>query len=98
VVLLPQSMAHELAPYGISVNAVCPGTVNTDLLNPDGKYEKMLGCPEKAEAWIKQQIPLGRMQTADEVAAVIAWLLSDDARALTGEAVNASASASETMI
>jgi NAD(P)-dependent dehydrogenase (short-subunit alcohol dehydrogenase family) len=85
VILLTQTMALELGPSGISVNAVCPGTVDTDLLNAGGILQQAFG-----EA-ILRDIPLGRFQTAEEIAATISWLLSDDAAAITGEAVNASA-------
>ena len=43
VILLTQCLAAELGPAGISVNAVCPGTVDTDLINPNGMFEMMLG-------------------------------------------------------
>jgi NAD(P)-dependent dehydrogenase (short-subunit alcohol dehydrogenase family) len=85
VILLTQTMALELGPSGISVNAVCPGTVDTDLTNPGGILQQAFGDA------ILRDIPLGRFQSAEEIAATIAWLLSDDAAALTGEAVNASA-------
>ena len=85
VILLTQTMAMELGPSGISVNAVCPGTVDTDLTNPNGMMREMFG-----DASLRD-IPLGRFQSAEEIAATIAWLLSADAAALTGEAVNASA-------
>ena len=91
VILLTQCLATELGPAGISVNAVCPGTVDTDLINPNGMFEMMLGGADGAQAYIEREIPLGRLQTADEIAASICWLLSDDAAAVTGEAVNASA-------
>ena len=91
VILLTQCLATELGGAGISVNAVCPGTVDTDLINPDGVLELMLGGPEGAQAYIQREIPLGRLQSAGEIAATIVWLLSNDARAITGEAVNVSA-------
>jgi NAD(P)-dependent dehydrogenase (short-subunit alcohol dehydrogenase family) len=91
VIMLTQSLALELGPSGISVNAVCPGTVDTDLVNPDGFLERSLGGQEQLARWIGREIPLRRLQTADEIAAVICWLLSDDAAGVTGEAVNASA-------
>jgi NAD(P)-dependent dehydrogenase (short-subunit alcohol dehydrogenase family) len=91
VILLTQCMATELGPVGISVNAVCPGTVDTDLVNPNGMFEMMMGGPEGSKEWIAREIPLGRLQSAEEIAASICWLLSDDARAVTGEAVNVSA-------
>lgn len=91
VILLTQSMAIELGPAGISVNAVCPGTVDTELVNPNGMFEMMVGGPDGLQAYLEREIPLRRLQTADEIAASIGWLLSDDARGVTGEAVNVSA-------
>ena len=91
VILLTQVMAAELGPAGISVNAVCPGTVDTDLVNPAGMFEMMVGGPEGMRAFLEREIPLRRLQSAEEIAAAICWLLSDDAAAVTGEAVNASA-------
>jgi NAD(P)-dependent dehydrogenase (short-subunit alcohol dehydrogenase family) len=91
VILLTQTMALELGPSGIAVNAVCPGTVDTDLLNKDKLFENMMGGPEGLAAYVAREIPLGRMQDAEEIAAAICWLLSDAARGVTGEALNVSA-------
>ena len=91
VILLTQTLALELGPAGISVNAVCPGTVDTDLINPNGLFEQLVGGPDGLRAYVEREIPLRRLQSAQEIAATIAWLLSPDAAAITGEAVNASA-------
>jgi NAD(P)-dependent dehydrogenase (short-subunit alcohol dehydrogenase family) len=91
VILLTQTMALELGPSGIAVNAVCPGTVDTDLINPNGMMATLLGGEAGLQAFIDREIPLGRLQTAEEIAAAICWLLSDDARGVTGEALNVSA-------
>ena len=91
VILLTQTMATELGPQGIAVNAVCPGTVDTDLLNKDGAFEGLVGGPEGLAAFVTREIPLGRLQSADEIAAAICWLLSDAAGGVTGEALNVSA-------
>jgi NAD(P)-dependent dehydrogenase (short-subunit alcohol dehydrogenase family) len=91
VILLTQTMALELGPAGISVNAVCPGTVDTDLINPDGLFEQLVGGPGGLKSFLEREIPLRRLQSAEEIAATIAWLLSPGAAAVTGEAVNASA-------
>lgn len=91
VILLTQTMAHELGPSGISVNAVCPGTVDTDLTNPNGQLAMLLGGAGGLDAYLQREIPLRRLQSADEIAAAIAWLLSEDAAAVTGEALNVSA-------
>jgi NAD(P)-dependent dehydrogenase (short-subunit alcohol dehydrogenase family) len=91
VILLTQTMATELGPQGIAVNAVCPGTVDTDLLNKDRAFEGLMGGPEGLAAFIAREIPLGRLQSAEEIAAAICWLLSDAAGGVTGEALNVSA-------
>ena len=91
VILLTQTMALELGPAGIAVNAVCPGTVDTDLINKDAMFEKLMGGPEGLASYIAREIPLGRLQSAEEVAGAICWLLSDAARGVTGEALNVSA-------
>jgi NAD(P)-dependent dehydrogenase (short-subunit alcohol dehydrogenase family) len=91
VILLTQCLALELGPAGIAVNAVCPGTVDTDLVNPNGMFEQLMGGPAGLARFIEREIPLRRLQTADEIAATICWLLSDEASAITGEAINASA-------
>jgi NAD(P)-dependent dehydrogenase (short-subunit alcohol dehydrogenase family) len=86
VILLTQVMAAELGPSNITVNAVCPGTVDTRLLNPgEGDLAAMVG-----DEWIQREIPLGRLQVADDVANAIAFLMSDDASYITGEALNVS--------
>ncbi len=91
IILLTQTMATELGPQGIAVNAVCPGTVDTDLINRDAMFENLMGGPEGLAAYIAREIPLGRLQSADEIASAICWLLSDAARGVTGEALNVSA-------
>jgi NAD(P)-dependent dehydrogenase (short-subunit alcohol dehydrogenase family) len=91
VILLTQAMAAEWGPQGIAVNAVCPGTVDTDLINKDALFENLLGGPEGLAGYIAREIPLGRLQSAEEIGSAICWLLSDAARGVTGEALNVSA-------
>jgi NAD(P)-dependent dehydrogenase (short-subunit alcohol dehydrogenase family) len=91
VILLTQTMAAELGPSGIAVNAVCPGTVDTDLINQDSMFENLMGGADALAAWVAREIPLGRLQSADEIADAICWLLSDGSRGVTGEALNVSA-------
>jgi len=91
VISLTQAMAIELGPSSIAVNAVCPGTVDTDLTNPNGMFVTMIGGEEGLDAYLAREIPLRRLQTADEIASAICWLLSDDATGVTGEAMNVSA-------
>jgi NAD(P)-dependent dehydrogenase (short-subunit alcohol dehydrogenase family) len=91
VILLTQCLAAELGPAGIGVNCVCPGTVDTDLVNAGGTFENLMGGPEGLADYVRREIPLQRLQSAEEIAAAICWLLSEDARGVTGEAVNVSA-------
>ena len=91
IILLTQCLAIELGPSGVAVNAVCPGTVDTDLINPNHAFERLQGGAEGLAAFIAREIPLRRLQTAGEIAAAICWLLSDEAVGITGEAVNVSA-------
>jgi len=91
VILLTQVLAAELGPMGITVNAVCPGTVDTDLLNKDHQMENMVTALGTTwDEWIAREIPLGRVQQPGDVAAAIAFLMSDDGSYITGEALNVS--------
>jgi len=91
VILLTQVLALELGPLGITVNAVCPGTVDTDLINREGQLAQLVEATgEGFERWLRREIPLGRLETADDVASAIAFLCSADAAYVTGEALNVS--------
>jgi len=91
VILLTQVMATELGPLGITVNAVCPGTVDTDLLNKDHQMENLVTAMGSSwDEYLAREIPLGRVQQPEDVAAAIAFLMSDDGSYITGEALNVS--------
>jgi meso-butanediol dehydrogenase/(S,S)-butanediol dehydrogenase/diacetyl reductase len=86
---LTQSAAKELADKGITVNAYCPGIVGTDMWDLiDEKLGAYLGTG-KGEALEKyaSTIPLGRVQTPDDVAGFVSYLASPDADYMTGQAV-----------
>jgi len=73
-----KAVARELAERGITVNAVSPGLIDTEMSR---------ALPEKAREAIIAQIPVGRMGTADEVADTVSFLVSDWADYITGQVV-----------
>ena len=83
---LVRSLAAELAPHNVQVNAVCPGWVETDM-TWEG-LDQMTGTREQAYARALREVPLGRMSQPEDVAGTVAWLLSPDARGVTGQAID----------
>lgn len=84
------SAAVELGPFGIRVNCVCPGFVETSMQKRELVWEgELRGLPvsEVAAGYIRLT-PLGRMETADDVAQVVRWLCSPDAAFVTGAAID----------
>lgn len=73
-----KSMAKELASGGVTVNAVAPGAVETDMLTALGVDERAALCRE---------IPLGRLGKADEVGDLVRFLVSDHAEYITGQVI-----------
>jgi glucose 1-dehydrogenase len=79
IAAMTRNMAFDLAPFGIAVNAIAPGTIATDFaldaLSPDARARRL------------QRIPVGRFGDTTEVAAVAAFLASPDAAYMTGSIV-----------
>jgi NAD(P)-dependent dehydrogenase (short-subunit alcohol dehydrogenase family) len=87
---LTQAMAFELAPHGIRVNCVCPGFVATPMQTRELSWEAELrGIDPDAvrRMWI-DDTPLARLESPQDVAKVVAFLASDDAEFITGEAIS----------
>lgn len=75
-----KALAQEGARAGITVNAICPGYIATDMV---------MAVPEKVRESIIAQIPVGRLGEADEIARCVVFLASDDASFITGSTISA---------
>jgi 2-hydroxycyclohexanecarboxyl-CoA dehydrogenase len=78
---LTRSLAREMAPEGITVNAVSPGAADTNIRG---------NTTAESEAALSASIPMGRQASADEIAALVVWLSGEDAGYITGttQAIN----------
>jgi acetoin reductase-like protein len=90
VISLTQSAALSFASKGITVNAVCPGVVDTPMTSNIHQIRaSALGItPEESLARMVVKIPLGRLEKAEEVAGAVSFLCSPDAAYITGQALN----------
>lgn len=88
VVALTRSMAVDLAPHGIRVNAICPGTVYTPLMEPMLRARGN-GDLEAGLAMTTAKYPIGRLGTPEEIAAVALFLAGEDSSFLTGSVITA---------
>ncbi len=87
---LTRALAAEFAPYNITVNAICPGYVDTPMTNRSvaniAAHTKM--SEPEARAVLERTSPQNRLITPGEVAAVAVMLVGDEARGITGQAIN----------
>jgi NAD(P)-dependent dehydrogenase (short-subunit alcohol dehydrogenase family) len=90
VIHMTKSAAVVLAPYNINVNAVCPGSTITDmsLMATAGRAKIMGVSVDEAIKAREAQIPIGRRNQPDDIAAMAAFLASSDADQITGQAFN----------
>jgi meso-butanediol dehydrogenase/(S,S)-butanediol dehydrogenase/diacetyl reductase len=90
VVGFTQALSKEVASYGINVNAVCPGIVDTDMMSEElVVLEKLF---KKSEEALRKEflniIPLGRYETPEDVANLVLFLASEKADYMTGQSIN----------
>ena len=75
--MLTQAAAREVAATGVRVNAIAPGTIETDLM-------RGLATAAELETLAAQRVPMGRLGRPEEIAAAVAFLSSDAASYITG--------------
>ncbi len=89
---LTQSLALEMAPFGVRVNAICPGNLLDGTLWQDSlfkQYSETQGLtPEQVREKYMSQVPLGRGCTYEDVSNVVVFLASDQSSYMTGQAIN----------
>jgi NAD(P)-dependent dehydrogenase (short-subunit alcohol dehydrogenase family) len=95
VISLTQVLARDLAPYSVNVNAICPGLLWTPLwdelaliLSEANPAYRGMSPREVFEDRVKAMIPMGREQTPEDIANLAVFLASEDARNITGQAIN----------
>ncbi len=88
VVALTRSMSVDLAPLGVRVNAICPGTVYTTLMEPM-LVARGGGDLQKGLAMTVSKYPIGRLGTPEEIAQVALFLAGDESSFVTGSVVTA---------
>jgi NAD(P)-dependent dehydrogenase (short-subunit alcohol dehydrogenase family) len=90
VVGLTQALALELAPHGVNVNCIAPGSTDTDMM--DGTFRRTgerLGVPfEAVKGAVRSFVPLGRQGEPREIASVVAYLCSPAAAYITGQTIS----------
>jgi 3-oxoacyl-[acyl-carrier protein] reductase len=94
VIMFTKDLANYLAPSNILVNAVCPGPIHTPLWEGPGQLGEQLGKlmgmsgPEAIKVFAKQNIPLGHHGDPEDIAHMVAFLASERAKFITGQAIN----------
>jgi NAD(P)-dependent dehydrogenase (short-subunit alcohol dehydrogenase family) len=78
VIGFTRALARELAPFGVNVNAVCPGAIRTRA------HDRL---PPAVIDRVRQSVPMGYVAEPEDVAGVVAFLASDDARYVTGQSI-----------
>ncbi|WP_341487360.1 SDR family oxidoreductase [Pararhizobium sp. A13] len=82
VIAMTRQMAGDYAKFGIRVNALCPGWVDTPFNTP---FIAQMGGREAIEAYVREKVPMGRWASVHEIAESILFLVSDRSSYMTGQ-------------
>ena len=97
VIALSQALALQMAPYGVNVNTICPGIIYTPMWEAGAKllakmhpmFKDTNIAPEDAlDLIVQTQIPFKKMQTPEDIGNAAVFLVSDEAKEITGQALN----------
>jgi NAD(P)-dependent dehydrogenase (short-subunit alcohol dehydrogenase family) len=101
VIVFTQAIALQLAPYNVNVNTVCPGVIRTPMWDTGAKVLSQSYPPFKGMspddvflAVVQNMIPMKRPQSAEDIGNIVAFLASDEAKEITGQAINVDGGAS----
>ncbi len=89
LVALTRCVGLEMAPHGITVNAICPGLVETDMKSVFGEgHGKIMGVtPQEALDWVTQRVPMRRWLKPEEIASLAVYLASSESDGMTGQSI-----------
>lgn len=82
VIAMTKQMAGDYAKFGIRINALCPGWVDTPF---NGPFIAQMGGRDAIEAYVRDKVPMGRWASVDEIAESILFLVSDRSSYMTGQ-------------
>ena len=97
VITLTQALALQLAPYNVNVNSICPGIVYTPMWEEGAKLLKAMDprfkdldmtAKDTLDFMVQMTIPFQRYQTAEDIGNMAVFLASDEAKEITGQAIN----------
>jgi meso-butanediol dehydrogenase/(S,S)-butanediol dehydrogenase/diacetyl reductase len=101
VIAYVKSLAQELAPCGITVNSICPGSIKTSMQDREVQWGAEIrgagATPEDIREEMANFTPLGRIGLPEDIAKVVIFLASDDSAFMTGQAINVTGGQINTM-